>query len=435
MHLLSKTFQDAIFLARNLGYQYLWINSLCIIQDDANDWRHESSLMASVYGGTALNLAASHARDGSMGCFVDRSPSDVAPCHVPLKGPGLPGTVVCVPSNFYTRGILDTPLGHRAWAFQERLLAPRTLSLSTSQIFWGCQRLEACETFPFGIPSAVQSDISNLAHDNGAASKPTLYGLFQNWPGIWSDIVLGYSGGILTQQDDKLVAVSGVARLQNQVQPDRYLAGLWRTDLEWQLLWSVNSTVTNQYYSSSKDVQPSNVQPVAYRAPSWSWAAVNGIIRHQHPDISRTATSGLRLCIRVVRAATTLVNKTDPFSAVSDGFLQILSCGLLKVDESFLHAPGWKISVDNWPYKKEKKQLQMPLAPVWDYPDEKYASVFFLPVWTRVTPFSSRKRYCGGLLLVPTKKNKYKRVGRAATNPETKGNFHTSRGFTEINDE
>lgn len=106
VHLLSKTFQDAIFLTQKFGFQYLWIDSLCIVQDDANDWRHESSLMTSVYGGSALNRAASHARDGRVGCFVDRSPMDITQCLVPLNGPGLPGAIMCVPSDFYSRGIV-----------------------------------------------------------------------------------------------------------------------------------------------------------------------------------------------------------------------------------------------------------------------------------------------------------------------------------------
>lgn len=72
----------------------------------------------------------------------------------------------------------NTPLGHRASAFQERLLAPRTLSFSKSQIFWGCQRSEACESFPFGIPPALRTNTSVLSHDDGTLSNPTLSGLF-----------------------------------------------------------------------------------------------------------------------------------------------------------------------------------------------------------------------------------------------------------------
>jgi hypothetical protein len=69
--LLPKTFQDAILITRKLSFRYMWIDSLCIIQDDPSDWQHESSRMASVYQGAALTLAATDAEDGAGGCFLD----------------------------------------------------------------------------------------------------------------------------------------------------------------------------------------------------------------------------------------------------------------------------------------------------------------------------------------------------------------------------
>lgn len=68
-NMLSKTFKDAIQITRRLGIAYLWIDSLCIIQNDDNDWEHEASLMSSVYGGSTINIAASTAVDGTEGCF------------------------------------------------------------------------------------------------------------------------------------------------------------------------------------------------------------------------------------------------------------------------------------------------------------------------------------------------------------------------------
>lgn len=72
---LSKTFQNAIYIARYIGIEYIWIDSLCIIQDDLEDWRRESSLMATVYGGSHINLAASGASNGNVGCFFKRQAS------------------------------------------------------------------------------------------------------------------------------------------------------------------------------------------------------------------------------------------------------------------------------------------------------------------------------------------------------------------------
>jgi hypothetical protein len=74
---LTKTFQQTIQVIRYLGLRYLWIDCLCIIQDDKDDWAKESGLMASVYGGSALNIAATGARNGSEGLLSRRDPNGV----------------------------------------------------------------------------------------------------------------------------------------------------------------------------------------------------------------------------------------------------------------------------------------------------------------------------------------------------------------------
>jgi hypothetical protein len=70
---LTKTFRDAITITRRLKLQYLWIDSLCIVQGDSEDWVRESAMMASVYAGCFVNLVASAAPDGSVGCLFDRN--------------------------------------------------------------------------------------------------------------------------------------------------------------------------------------------------------------------------------------------------------------------------------------------------------------------------------------------------------------------------
>jgi Heterokaryon incompatibility protein (HET) len=71
--LLTKTFRDAINITRRLNLQYLWIDSICIIQEDEGDWARESATMAAVYAGCFVNLVASAAPDGTVGCLFDRN--------------------------------------------------------------------------------------------------------------------------------------------------------------------------------------------------------------------------------------------------------------------------------------------------------------------------------------------------------------------------
>ena len=219
---LPRTFQGALFLCRYFGLEYFRIDSLCIIQDDQEDWRNESALMASVYGCSTLSIAAVHTKDGRAGCFVDRNPKRVVPCCVTLNGE----EYRCVPNTVYSRGVNNIALSRRAWAFQERFLAPRTILFGASQIFWECQYSHACETFPEGLPFSVQYDYSVFIHHDRRSAHCNMESGQEN-PTAWSNIVLVYSAGLLTHESDKLIAISGVARWMEQLSKDDYLAGLW----------------------------------------------------------------------------------------------------------------------------------------------------------------------------------------------------------------
>jgi len=74
---LPNTVQDAAFVVRKLGLRYLWVDSLCIIQDDEDDWLREAGRMVAVYEGAYLTIAASVSSDGSGGCFVSRKPQEI----------------------------------------------------------------------------------------------------------------------------------------------------------------------------------------------------------------------------------------------------------------------------------------------------------------------------------------------------------------------
>jgi hypothetical protein len=122
---LSKTFLDAMNIARKLEIQYIWIDSLCIIQDDRNDWEEEGSLMSSVYGGSTVNIAASGAEDGTIGCFFERDFS--SRCLIQISSPGEDQLYESFPYDIYGIEVTKMPPMSRGWALQERILPTRTL--------------------------------------------------------------------------------------------------------------------------------------------------------------------------------------------------------------------------------------------------------------------------------------------------------------------
>jgi hypothetical protein len=146
MTILPQTFRDAISITRRLGVQYLWIDSLCIIQDSEEDWERESSMMGSVYQNGMCNIGATAASNGTVGCFSERDPLLAQPCRVKIekdlkKFKLKKGTYNLVPKKLWDAGLSEAPLLRRAWVVQERVLTQRMLHFGRNQLFWECNEL------------------------------------------------------------------------------------------------------------------------------------------------------------------------------------------------------------------------------------------------------------------------------------------------------
>jgi hypothetical protein len=213
---LSQTFRDAIEIVRFVGLRYLWIDSLCIIQDDNDDWAKESSLMTSVYGGSTLNIAASAASDGRVGCFLPRDPSWRFQMQVNIHSE----RIIYEAEHDMRGSIMDSALAKRGWALQERVLPYRTIHFTEGQVFWECNKNVLCEVFP----SFYQRQNLRWPLDGQPVSQDN-----------WYRIVMAYASTSLTKCTDKLVAISGVAQLVQSISGGEYIAGMWRKDLELQL--------------------------------------------------------------------------------------------------------------------------------------------------------------------------------------------------------
>lgn len=149
---LPKTFLQATQMAKYLGCSYLWIDSLCIIQDDWDDWLHEAALMGQVYKNSICNIAATDATDGSKGCFFIRNPRAIQ--LEPFQGNLGQTSYLINDSDVFRHHVLYT----RGWVLQEVLLAPRVLHCCREQLYWHCDELRASEVFPNGMPASVSED-------------------------------------------------------------------------------------------------------------------------------------------------------------------------------------------------------------------------------------------------------------------------------------
>jgi len=181
-------------------------------------------------------------------------------------------------------GELDT----RGWTFQEHFLAPRTVRITSSGLFWDCPYLEASECRPLGIPGRSISDYSTVDRKlrlfcfsprgyqdaiDDESSETTNGGYW-----LWRYAVQQYSSRTLTFQSDKLIALAGIANQMQQLLPGEVVFGIWREDLVRSLLW----------HSQCPSFLVTDLA-----VPSWSWASVSGTIDYQLWDPEPLQESGL----------------------------------------------------------------------------------------------------------------------------------------------
>lgn len=349
---LCKTFRHAIEITRAAGLDYLWIDSLCIIQHDAEDWSREAARMADVYGQSVLSIAASSAIDGSQGCFFDRDLRYAWHHPIEMKKDGKTERFIMGNTQAYARCVRNTELSKRAWVVQERLLAPKTLHFSKSQVFWECKEVNACESYPNGLPDFLDMDRG-------------LDGLDKRSLPSWYKVVHLYSRCSLTFGKDKLPALMGIAKMFQEQTGDIYLAGLWKENLRQQLTWRI----------WSNPVPPEYPRPDEPRAPSWSWTAVEGdkvpILMSEHHR-----KGDAEWCVEVISAN---VSQKDEAGAIWEGTLE-LSCERI-LSSTAVYFPGLSDRKAHLSRTGEAL-LNMDVSMAWDYDDhrkEPYSERYVVP--------------------------------------------------------
>lgn len=267
---LPQNFRDAIEVTRSLGIRFLWIDSLCIIQDDTNDWEQEAVNMGNVYTHAYLTIAASRSPDSESGFLKPRSGIEVVQMRVKAAPWGSQ-----TKQYQYSLGLetnysdMAGPLTTRAWAFQERILSPRILHFTKGGIFWECWTDYDCEnlcstrdaqkkiftrsaSYPDSLSPSALGAIRDPHHDDTVT---------------WNRIVETYTQSNLTKESDRLVAIKS---LMDRIAPNMFCKGIRTSKLRQDLFWAARNGDL-QFVAETK-------------APSWSWASRKGPIKYVKMD-------------------------------------------------------------------------------------------------------------------------------------------------------
>ncbi|KAF2735778.1 HET-domain-containing protein [Polyplosphaeria fusca] len=314
---LPKTFQDAVMLTKALGFRFLWIDSLCILQDDADEKLEASVHMDKIFANSFLTIAATSAADSNGGLFPAKTqPFKIQatdskgslykiyvreqPSHHSFKAPFGEQAHMNdweLPFNSSPEVSAHAPLLKRAWAYSERLLSPRVLHFTNSEMLLECREAYQCEcgrinnsTFDSRATDSVKQEFARIiadGEDHGGVTNgynnnridSVAYQLAaaslddaarditrrrEEAIHLWSYIVTEYTSRDLTYDNDRLVAIIGIANALSNSLKSGYVAGQWTFNIL-NLLWHPSDGARCRRSKST----PNNI-------PTWSWASIEG---------------------------------------------------------------------------------------------------------------------------------------------------------------
>ncbi|KAF5574200.1 heterokaryon incompatibility protein [Fusarium pseudocircinatum] len=337
---LPVTLRDAVRISRNLGFRFIWIDALCIVQDDENDWAEQSALMADIYRYSSLNLCAANSTGCGSGMVEMAAPHlmEIAAATTQSTDMGFRESVVLVGGPISTT-IIDWDrcgLLSRGWVFQEGLCSPRGLYVSRRHgLWWDCgtmiDMIDSHESILTGDTDHAFDprterrsflSLSNLSNHHSMAIRDFSF--------TWYDWMEEFTSRDLTRITNRLPAVAGMASYVASLSGMNYKAGLWEEDILRGLMWRSSSS--------------GHAKRVPGGAPTWSWASITGPVYYDkfftmrvdhRGEIDRRAELDLDITDTAVEE-----EQADSFGNVRRG--EIKALGVLKHAATMLLRERWK---------------------------------------------------------------------------------------------
>ena len=249
-----KTFRDAIAITQSLHIPYLWIDALCIVQDDPEEWKVEVMNMRSVYLGSFLNIAACDASRNEEGCFpnLEFKVNDGINLFTIYDNSLDLELAVRIQVGDTREATKNTILSTRGWVLQEQLLSRRMVSCMHSELHWECMKSYRTETGAYF--EQIKWNICNVLSFNQEVLKTQQHSIWRSW-------MKDYSKRNFTYWKDRLPALSGLTQYYQNVTGDVPLLGLWKSSLVEDLLWVRLGQISHESLESLRVI----------KLPSWSW--------------------------------------------------------------------------------------------------------------------------------------------------------------------
>jgi hypothetical protein len=292
----TRVVQDAVTAARALSIRYLWIDALCIIQDNSDDWNRESGQMGSIYANAYVTFCTSTSASCMEG-FLTRPPAinikfgsrlrpDIQGIyslrHQRSKNNHAFANIQSISMHLDTNDLIVAGTwSQRAWTLQEQHLSRRRIYFGCSRVYLHCSEDQLREPLDY-CPDYEDKNYNSFRDQVLRYNKERNIQLLHH---DWEELISIYVNRLVTYKTDTFPAISGLARVMAAELGDTYLAGLWKNDLPRGLLWTSSQKVDNWDALLHRLTLPSANQ---YISPSWSWASMGRA--YEPPSFTTDAT-------------------------------------------------------------------------------------------------------------------------------------------------
>lgn len=264
---IPKTIRDAMTVVEALGEKYLWVDALCIIQDDVVMQQTQIAKMDQIYAKALLSIVAASGDDSESGLpgtkFTQRQNIQET-----IHLPGGPFYTLLGTTDEIKDLARNSTWAHRAWTMQEFLFSGRCLIFTKSQVYWRCQRAVWLEEIALEDTNSTDLDIYDYARVSFPQHVLDKYDYFE----LYRRTLAQYVQRNLSYQSDLINAFSGICGRLSAIHDDRFFWGLPQSQFSRSLGWEYGTTKHARNHVRTKiPTRSGTTQEVAF--PTWSWAA------------------------------------------------------------------------------------------------------------------------------------------------------------------
>jgi hypothetical protein len=269
--LLPRTVTDAISFTRMMHQRYLWVDRLCIVQDDPSSLEKQLGQMSSIYANSYFTIIAADGDDADYGLRGVGGGSPPRSYNQNLLRFTDDCVMMAITEDETHHNSRTTTWHRRAWTFQERVLSPRNIIFFRGRVLWECRKSRWFEDI------AAEPDGVTITTSKSARTGDNYNFTHSRWPDLrqYEGLVSSYNQRLLTYPSDGLRAFSAIISRLSQTFKGGFFYGLPELFFDYGLLWCPNTPVIRR------------TDPTGSTSfPSWSWVGWQGNVSTDYLGLS-----------------------------------------------------------------------------------------------------------------------------------------------------